>query len=143
MMNYALTVKDNIITGVHHSQMLFGPYTFEANPRLASHQIVIVKEPGQYQRGMDIRCYEADGMLKDAVWCIQSGFMALPPGTEIIDGKLVDLEVPEQEAEPSVVEIILGLRNEIAGLKEAVAANTAKIASVELKPAEPIREVIK
>lgn len=140
-MNYALTINGTIISGVHEGLRPFTDETFALNPRLATHEVRAIPDRGDYQAGTDIRCYEPDGTTKPLVWCIQQGYMALPPGKEIIDGVLVDLAVPEKEAEPSVREIILGLRSEIAGLKDAVAANAAKIASVELKPVEPIREV--
>ena len=145
-MNYALTVRDYIITGVHESLMLFGPWTFEKNPALCNDKIVIIKETGKYRKGMDIRCFEADGTPKDAVWCIQQGLMKLPPNTEIIGGELVDITKPEADAPESVKSIIDGLRGELELLKTQIAEQDIKIGGIEtiVNPIvkEPIKTII-
>lgn len=144
-MNYALTIQGTVITGVHECLRPITPETFENSLRYAGQDVMAIPARGTYRTGMDIRCYEKDGTLKDELWCIQQGYMALPPGKEIIEGKLVDVEIPETEAEETVKQILLSLRSEIAGLKEGLSAQSAKVEQIEqkLNPIEPIKEVSK
>ena len=102
-MNYALTLNGTIITGVHEGTKPFTEETFEANPRLAGQEVRVISGRGEYQTGMDIRCYELDGRMKPLAWCIQQGYLPLPMGKEIINGVLVDTMVPEAEAPPSLL----------------------------------------
>ena len=102
-MNYALTLNGTIITGVHEGTKSFTAETFARNPRLAGQEVRIIHDRGEYQTGVDIRCYETDGTMKPLVWCIQQGYLPLPQGKEIIDGVLVDTAVPEAEAPPSLL----------------------------------------
>lgn len=97
-MNYALTILGNTITGVHEGTKPFTAETFENNPRFAGQEVRVIPDRGEYRPGIDIRCYEPDGSMKPLVWCIQQGYLPLPPGKEIIDGVLVDTMVPEAEA---------------------------------------------
>lgn len=97
-MNYALTIKDNIITGVHESLSEFTAKTFANSPGYSEHTIILLDDDkGKYQQGVDLRCYDETGKQKDIVWCIENGYMELPPNTEIINGELVDKEVPAEE----------------------------------------------
>lgn len=102
-MNHALTLNGTIITGVHEGTKPFTAETFAKNPRLAGQELRIVLNRGEYLTGMDIRCYDPDGTMKTLVWCIQQGYLPLPPGKEIIDGVLVDTMVPEVEAPISLL----------------------------------------
>lgn len=96
-MYYALTIIDNVITGVHESMTPYTSSTFVENPRFASHQVVTIQDPMQFQTGVDIRAYNEDGTMKDEVWCIEQGYMPMPNGYEIIDGALVKKDIPEAE----------------------------------------------
>lgn len=96
-MYYALTIMDNTITGVHESMTPYTSSTFVENPRFASHQVVTIQDPMQFQTGVDIRAYNEDGTMKDEVWCIEQGYMPMPNGYEIIDGALVKKDIPEAE----------------------------------------------
>ena len=96
-MYYAITVKDNIITGVHESAAPITENAFKGNLELASHQVVLLADPLAYQTETDIRCYNEDGTRKPDLWCIENSYMALPPNMEIIDGELVDKEIPAEE----------------------------------------------
>lgn len=96
-MYYALTIIDNIITGVHESMTPYTSSTFVEHPRFASHQVVTIQDPMQFQTGVDIRAYNEDGTMKDEVWCIEQGYMPMPDGYEIVDGVLVKKEISEAE----------------------------------------------
>ena len=97
-MYYALTINaDQIITGVHESVTPITETTFTANPELADDTVIIIPAPADYQTYTHILCYDEDGALKDLVWCIENGYMELPSNTEIINGELVDKEIPAEE----------------------------------------------
>ena len=124
-MNYALTINGTIITGVHEGRRPFTEETFMLNPRLATYEVQAIPDRGDYQTGTDIRCYEPDGTMKPLVWCIEQGFLPLPPGKEIIDGVLVDTMVPEAEAPPSLLK-------KLEDAQAAAAANDAVMADLLL-----------
>jgi hypothetical protein len=106
-MNYALTISDHKITGVHQSMNEITGRTFERTPWLAGHEVRVVDGLGEYQSGVDIRCYEPDGTRKDPVWCITEGYMEMPSGHEIIDGELVEKSVTESDAPPTLLDRII------------------------------------
>lgn len=130
-MNYALTINGTIISGVHEGRLPFHGKTFEKNPWLSGHEVRPIPSPAEYKVDMDIRCYEPDGTPKDPAWCIESGFMKLPPNTEIIDGELVDITKPEADASESIKSIITGLRGELELLKSQVTEQSIKIGGIE------------
>ena len=97
-MHYALTINaDQIITGVHESGTPITTNTFSANAELSEDTVISIPSPAEYQTYTHILCYEEDGTLKDLVWCIENGYMELPPNKEIINGELVDKETPAEE----------------------------------------------
>jgi len=67
-MYYALTLKDNIITGVHESGKPITEKTFAGNHRLSDNAVVVLESPVEYQTGRDIRIYNADGTQKPLIW---------------------------------------------------------------------------
>ena len=97
-MYYALTINtDHIITGVHESMQPIAADAFSENPDLSEDTVVVIDSPAEFQAYVDVRCYNEDGTLKSLVWCIENGFMPMPPNKEIINGELVDKEVPAEE----------------------------------------------
>ncbi len=97
-MYYALTVNpSSIITGVHESMTPITATTFEANPELAGNNVVSIPAIVAFRTGDHILCYNEDGTRKPDLWCIENGYMHMPPGKEIIDGELVDKELPPEE----------------------------------------------
>ena len=97
-MYYALTVNaDQIITGVHESATPILTDTFAENPELADDTVVTIPTPADYQTYTHILCYDEDGTRKPDLWCIENGYMELPPNKEIINGELVDKEIPAEE----------------------------------------------
>ena len=97
-MHYALTINaDQIITGVHESGTPITTNMFSANAELSEDTVVSIPSPADYQTYTHILCYDEDGALKDLVWCIENGYMELPPNKEIINGELVDKEIPAEE----------------------------------------------
>ncbi len=97
-MYYALTINaDQIITGVHESVAPILTDTFAANPGLVDDTVIIIPAPADYQTHTHILCYDEDGTRKPDLWCIENGYMELPPNKEIIDGELVDKEIPAEE----------------------------------------------
>ena len=120
-MYYALTVSGNIITGVHESLDMIAQGHFAAHPELASHQIIPLDAPAEYSAGMDIRCFNEDGTLKPVVWLIENGYMEIPSGYEMIDGELVESNVPESEAPVTLVERVLEAAQIASTLTERLA----------------------
>jgi hypothetical protein len=97
-MYYALTINtDHIITGVHESMHLIAADAFSANPDLSEDTVVVIESPAEFDSFVDVRCYNEDGTRKPLVWCIENGFMPMPPNKEIINGELVDKDVPAEE----------------------------------------------
>ena len=105
-MNYALTIDSTVITGVHESLSPFHPLTFENNPRLAGQEVRVIPERLEYQTGVDIRCYEPNGMMKPLVWCIEQGYLPLPPGKEIVEGLIIDKATPEPDLPPAIQQVL-------------------------------------
>lgn len=94
----AITVKHNgIISGVHDSAVPFVTNHFARNPELVDDTVVLISESGEYRTGLHVLCYNEDGTQKPDVWCIENGYMELPPNKEIINGELVDKEIPAEE----------------------------------------------
>ena len=113
MMYYAITVNaDQIITGVHESVTPITPSTFAENPSLAEDTVVAVETPNDLQAGIDVRCFNEDGTSKPIVWCIENGYMELPPYAEIIDGELICREMPPEEAPLTLEEYFATMVNE-------------------------------
>ena len=109
-MNYALTIKNNIITGVHESLTEFTAKTFADSPDFVGQNVVPLKDKAEYQERTDIRCFDKKGKLKSQVWRIEQGYETLPGGAEIIDGVLVTKEITVEEAPPTLMDEIRGLR---------------------------------
>ena len=120
-MYFALTVDGSIITGVHESLDKIAQGHFAAHPELASHLIIPLDTPAEYSVGMDIRCFNEDGILKPIVWRIENGYMEIPSGYEIIDGELVESNVPESEAPVTLVERVLEAAQLASTLTERLA----------------------
>lgn len=147
-MYIALTVNDNIITGVHESSEPIHDGTFLKNPEYASDQVIAVAKHFDYRRGEDIRTYYKNGNQRSLVWRIEQGYEMLPEGAEIIDGVLVNKETPVEEAPPTIMRVLTQLEGKVAqllrkteeltGLSLEVAAINTRLQKVELT--EPISE---
>ena len=138
-MNYALTIKDNIITGVHESLSEFTANTFANSPEFVGQKITPLTDKAEYQERTDIRCFDKKGKLKPQVWRIEQGYEKLPGGAEIIDGVLVTKEIRIEEAPPTLMDEIRQLRAQLAKL-DAIEIDLAEV-KVKLEPLEPIEEV--
>ena len=120
-MNYALTVKDNIITGVHESLSEFTDKTFANSPGFAGQKVTPLVDKSEYREQIDIRCFDKKGKLMPQVWRIEQGYEKLPDGAEIIDGVLVDKETTVEEAPPTLMDEIRGLRAQLAVMETKTA----------------------
>lgn len=143
-MYYALTINaDQIITGVHESGTPILTDTFSENPELADDTVVTIPTPADYQTYTHILCYEEDGTLKDLVWCIENGYMELPPNKEIINGELVDKEIPAEE-QPQTLKQYLeeqfgAVRQETAPTQKAATVMFRALAQTDvIKPADAL-----
>ncbi len=97
-MHYAITINnENIITGVHESLTPITSVTFVENTKLMNDEVVTIIAPNDFRIGENIMCYNENGTRKPNVWCIENGFMDMPPYAEIIDGVLVYREMPPEE----------------------------------------------
>lgn len=136
-MHYALTINaDQIITGVHESIAPILTDAFAANPELADDTVVSIPSPAEYQIYTHILCYEEDGTLKDLVWCIENGFMPMPPNKEIINGELVDKEVPAEEQPQTLKEYLdeqfSSIRQETAPAQKAATVMFRTLAQTDV-----------
>jgi hypothetical protein len=97
-MYYAITINaDQIITGVHESVTPITETTFAENPELAEDTVLPIDEPNEYQAGQPMAAY-TDGVLRPLIDRINEGFAPIPEGSELIDGELVETNIPETEA---------------------------------------------
>lgn len=118
-MYYALTIRGNLITGVHTSAQPFKNDQFKHNPKLASDEVVPF-DSGEYATGHDVREY-VGGVLLPIVDRIKAGFADVPPGHELIDGELVKLDASIEIQPPSIRQRIEDADARIAALEEEIA----------------------
>lgn len=103
-MHYALTVNaEHIITGVHESMNPITADMFKNNAALSRDAVIAVDTPAWYESFVDIRCYNGDGTKKSIVWCIENGYMPMPPHKEIINGELVEADTPVEDQPDSSI----------------------------------------
>lgn len=115
MIYNALTIKDNIITGVHTATKPIEQGHFERSPKYADDTVVSF-ESGEYTQGHSMDEY-ADGILRPIVDRIADGLAAVPDGFELIDGELIKRDVPVEDAPPKLVDMLTAANAEIAALK--------------------------
>lgn len=112
-MHFALTINsDGIITGVHESRLPINETTFAANPELSSDSLRQIDSPAEYRIGEHILCYDEKGARKPDVWCIQNGYMQLPPFMEIVEGELVHRDTPAEDRNPTLEDFFRGIVQE-------------------------------
>ena len=131
-MHYALTINaDGIITGVHESRVPINETTFADNPEFSSDSLRRIDAPAAYRIGEHALCYDENGKRKSDVWCIQNGYISLPPFMEIIDGELVQKETPAEERSPTLEdffrEIVREARDEAKVMVETVQQDAYKM----------------
>ena len=129
MMYYALTIKDSIITGVHESESPITDKTFENNPNLAGQEVMSFKN-AEYSEGHKLAEY-TDGVLRPLIDRINEGLTDIPEGFELIDGELVNLDVPIEDAPPKILDILSASDAKIAALETELAALKPKVATLE------------
>ena len=117
-MNYCLTVQGNLITGVHEKEGAFTEKTFLRNPWLTDSTVVPIKEPAEYEAGVDIRCYYKNGKMRPLLWCIEQGYAKVPDGYDLIEKELIKLDAPVSEAPPTIRQRMDAQENQIAQLLE-------------------------
>ena len=106
-MHYALTInKDQIITGVHESLLPIERNAFASNQHLSSDSLVSIAGPAEYRTGDHILCFNEDGTRRPDLWCIQNGYMELPPNKEIINGELIDKQMPAEDQPQTLKEYL-------------------------------------
>ena len=140
-MYYALTINaDQIITGGHESVTPILTDTFAANPELADDTVVTISAHADYQTYTHILCYDEDGTRKPALWCIENGYMELPQNKEIINGELVDKEIPAEEQPQTLKQYLeeqfLSVRNETAPTQKAATVMFRTLAQTDVISAD-------
>lgn len=94
-----ITVKDGRITGRHESTVEITAQTFANSPMYAGHEVMPVPEGADYREDFLLAEYTAEGVLRPLIDRILEGLTEVPDGYEVIDGDLVQTQVPETEAE--------------------------------------------
>lgn len=102
-MYYVITVKDGVITGRHHSTMPITADTFATSSVFAGHTVQGIDPRTEYTAGFMLAEYTAEGALRPLVDRINDGLAKVPDGFELIDGELVQTQVPEAEAPPTLM----------------------------------------
>lgn len=122
MIYYAITIKDNVITGVHESALPIGAETFAGNPWLREHEVRAIESGTDYQAGRHLAEY-AGGKLRPLTERIKEGLAEVPPNHELIGGELVKTDAPpDEEKNPGVARMIQNMADEIFTLKEEIRA---------------------
>ena len=137
VMYYALTIRDDVITGVHSSTAPFKKDHFGLNPKFANDKIVLF-ESGEYKSGHNIREYDG-GKLLPLVDRIKAGFANIPIGYELIDEELVKSNVPVEEQSPGIRQRLEESDARIAALEEEIARMklSVSVLSQDLATSEP------
>ena len=146
-MHYALTINaDGIITGVHESRVPINETTFAANPELSADSLRQIDAPAAYRIGEHILCYDENGARNSDVWCIQNGYMELPPFMEIVDGELVQKETPAEERNPTLEdffrEIVREARDEAKVMVEMVQQDAYRMSETAKQASEALVEEV-
>lgn len=146
-MHYTLTINaDGIITGVHESISPISETTFAANPEFSSDSLRRIEAPAAYRIGEHVLCYDENGKRKSDVWCIQNGYLALPPFMEIVDGELVQKETPAEERSPTLEEYFRGIvreaRDEAKVMVETVQQDAYRMSETAKQASEALVEEV-
>lgn len=102
-MYYAITIDSSgRITGRHESAVELTADVFSGGA-FAGQDVVPVAQGTQYQAGYLLAEYDQDGHLRPLIDRILEGLTPVPDGYELIDGELVQTQVPEAEAPPTLM----------------------------------------
>ena len=143
IMYYALTIRNGIITGVHESTISIAVDTFARNKEFSGDTVVNISSPAMYQADTHILIYNEDGTRKPDLWCIENGYMDLPPNKEIINGELVDKEIPAEKQPQTLKEYLdaqfSSVRQETAPAQKAATVMFRALAQTDvIKPADAL-----
>lgn len=104
---YAMTVRDGVITGVHESAQEIAPDIFADNAEFGGDAVVqLGQEKKEYAAGYKLAEYDEDGKLRPILDRINDGLTPVPEGYELVDGELVEITAPAEEAPLSIAEKI-------------------------------------
>lgn len=107
-MYYAITIdSDGRITGRHESARELTESVFSSGA-YAGQEVRPVTQAQEYRAGYLLAEYDQDGRLRPLIDRILEGLTEAPDGYEVIDGELVQTQVPEAEAPPRLLERVLG-----------------------------------
>lgn len=102
-MFYAITINDaGMITGRHESMEPITPKIFKGHAVFGGDRVLDVDAGSAYKEGVNIACYDEEGRMRPAAWCIQQGYMEMPEGYELIDGELIKADLPVEELPESI-----------------------------------------
>lgn len=102
-MYYAITIDgDGRITGRHESVVELTAAIF-AGGAFDGQELMPVTQAQEYRAGHLLAEFDADGKLRPLIDRILEGLTEVPEGYEVIDGDLVQTQVPETEAPPTLL----------------------------------------
>ena len=102
-MHYAITITlDGLITDRHESFSPINEETFANNSFYAGQQLLSISAEAEYAGGHYLDEYTQEGLLLPLIIRITMGRAEVPPGYELIGGELVETNVPEEEAPPTL-----------------------------------------
>lgn len=113
-MYYVITVKDGLITGRHENTNPITSETFPEGSAFRENQIINIEPESGYEAGFFLGEYDASGALRPLIERIQEGLRMVPPGYELIDGELVEVSAPVEDAPPSILNRIMQAENAYA-----------------------------
>lgn len=106
-MNYAVTIKDGIITGQHCSSLPITEETFENSPAYAGQTVRATPAMWLGIEGLHVDACDPETLEpKPLIWRIEHGYSLCPPGYELVDGALVKVDAPVAEQPESVRQML-------------------------------------
>ena len=106
-MNYAVTIKDGIITGQHCSSLPITEETFENSSAYAGQTVRATPAMWLGIEGLHVNACDPETLEpKPLIWRIEHGYSLCPPGYELVDGALVKVDAPVAEQPESVRQML-------------------------------------
>lgn len=121
-MNYAITIKNGLITGVHESISEITSDTFSMTA-LAGQEVCPVP-PGKIEAGHYAGEYTAEWELKPLSERVADGYVVIPDGHQLVGEEILPIQEEPEIPEPTAEEIAY---REIISLKAQLADSDYKI----------------
>lgn len=115
MIYYAITVNaQDIVTGVHECATPFLTEHFQHSEDFKNDSIIPIESEIDGIVGLPLAALSEDYTPKPLEWLIENGYAECPPGYELVDGGLVEVDLPATEQPPTIRDPLQRMDNEAA-----------------------------